>query len=111
MEYKFPRKLRLTTDVQFKNAFKGGKKIAAKACAVFCCLNNFGYPRLGIVVPKKNIRQASKRNLLKRIVRESFRLCQHELFKGDIVVFFYKGADRIAKEELCQQLEKLLKLL
>ncbi len=111
MEYKFPRKLRLTTDVQFKNAFRGGKKITAKACAVFYCLNDFGHSRLGIVVPKKNVRQASKRNFLKRIVRESFRLRQHELFKQDIVVFFYKGADKIAKEEVCQQLEKLWKLL
>ena len=42
--------------------------------------------RLGIVVAKKQVRLATERNRLKRVIRESFRHHQHELPKFDIVV-------------------------
>jgi ribonuclease P protein component len=42
--------------------------------------------RLGIVVPKKHVRSAVNRNLMKRIVRESFRLARPALPARDVVV-------------------------
>ena len=43
-------------------------------------------PRLGIVVSKKQVRLATDRNRIKRVIRESFRHHQHELPNLDIVV-------------------------
>ncbi len=43
-------------------------------------------PRLGLAISKKNIKRAVDRNLIKRIIRESFRLHQQELKGLDIVV-------------------------
>lgn len=42
--------------------------------------------RLGIVVPKRHVRSAVDRNLVKRIVRESFRLVRPALPPRDVVV-------------------------
>ena len=42
-------------------------------------------PRLGLVFAKKKVRLAVERNRLKRLVRTSFRLHQHELPAADVV--------------------------
>ena len=42
--------------------------------------------RLGLAISKKNCRQATGRNRIKRIVRESFRQHQAELAGLDVVV-------------------------
>jgi len=44
------------------------------------------WPRLGIVVGKKNLPRAVDRNWLKRIVRETFRQQRSELKPSDILV-------------------------
>ena len=48
--------------------------------------NNMGMARLGLAVSRKNIKQATMRNRIKRIVRESFRNNQSILKGMDIVV-------------------------
>lgn len=106
MRYKFPYKLRLTTDAQFKRIFRSARKVPTELCAVFYCNNNLAYSRVGVIVPKKSIRLASKRNSFKRVVREGFRLRQHELKTIDIVFLAYKNAESVSKEKLCQHLEQ-----
>ncbi len=44
------------------------------------------HPRLGLAVSKKNFKRAVDRNLIKRVIRESFRLHQASLTGLDIVV-------------------------
>lgn len=63
-------------------------------------------PRLGIVVAKKNVRRAVGRNRIKRLVRESFRLHQHEIKACDIVVLAMKGLDGLSNAEILDELEK-----
>lgn len=43
-------------------------------------------PRLGLIVPSKQLPLAVERNRIKRLVRESFRLQQHALPKLDVAV-------------------------
>ena len=106
MKYNFPHEVRLTTEAQFKQVFSRAKqKITTKVFAVYFCYNNVIHPRLGVIIPKKNVNKASKRNYFKRIVREYFRLNQNKLKKIDVVIFFNKKIDGLAKEELNQQLE------
>ncbi|EKE01833.1 MAG: ribonuclease P [uncultured bacterium] len=106
MKNTFSREKRLTTDAQFKQVFRKGRKTSAAVCAVFCYFNNLTHPRLGLVVPKKSIKKAHERNIFKRAVREGFRLRQHELGAIDIVILSYKQAEGLAKEKLCLYLEK-----
>ena len=65
--------------------------------------------RLGLVIAKKNIRNAVDRNRLKRLIRESFRLKQHHLPAIDAIVLARRGGDQIANHELFEILENLWK--
>jgi ribonuclease P protein component len=58
--------------------------------------NSAATARLGVVIAKKHVRSAVNRNLVRRIVRESFRLIRAHLPKMDIVVRVSPGwSDRI----------------
>lgn len=48
--------------------------------------NEFGHPRLGLAVAVKIAGNAVKRNRIRRLIRESFRLEQARLPAADIVV-------------------------
>lgn len=111
MEYNFSHKLRLTTDNQFKIVFRNARKIPTKAGAIFYYNNKLNHPRLGIVVPKKSIRKANDRNYFKRIVREGFRLRQHELKAIDIIFLAYRDAGYMSRERLRQWLKNQLENL
>ena len=56
--------------------------------------------RLGIVVAKKHVKRAVGRNLIKRIVRETFRHEQHKMSAIDAIVLARRGADAIPATEL-----------
>jgi len=47
--------------------------------------NGLSYARLGMIVPKKIISTAVRRNRVKRLIRESFRLNQVDLAGLDVV--------------------------
>nr|WP_232500237.1 ribonuclease P protein component [Buchnera aphidicola] len=53
--------------------------------------NLLGHPRLGLSIPRKNIKHAHNRNLIKRLVRETFRLLQYKLLSMDFVVIAKKN--------------------
>ena len=104
---KFPKKARLCTKSQIKNVFGNKKKIVQGSVAIFFCHNQLNYARLGVVAAKKNISLAVQRNRVKRVVRESFRLNRGNIVGIDVIVFPYKGAEKITKKELFLCLEKL----
>jgi ribonuclease P protein component len=54
--------------------------------AVTARQNNEGHPRLGMAVAAKLAGGSVERNRIRRVVRESFRLNQHQLPAVDIVV-------------------------
>lgn len=47
--------------------------------------NGLSHARLGLIVPRRVARHAVARNLYKRLMRETFRLRQHELGPLDLV--------------------------
>ncbi|MGR9037646.1 MAG: ribonuclease P protein component, partial [Gammaproteobacteria bacterium] len=68
--------------------------------------NELDHPRLGLAIAKKNIKKAVRRNLIKRIVREAFRIRQHSLGSMDIVVLARKDAVDAPLELLRKSLDK-----
>jgi ribonuclease P protein component len=64
--------------------------------------------RLGIVVAKKHVRSAVARNLVKRIVRESFRTVRAGLPARDLVVRVVTRLDKPDRAALRAEVDALL---
>lgn len=111
MKYNFPRRSHLVTEAQFKKVCKARQKISSEIFAIYYCYNNTNHPRLGVIVPKKKVKSAVKRNCFKRIIREEFRLKQKQLKNIDIVVVVIGKAGDLSKKEINLLLEKQISKL
>ena len=84
--YTFPRTRRIRSRDEFSAVFDAGIKSAKGPLLVFARPNGADQPRLGMSVSRK-VGTAPRRNRIKRMLRESFRLMQHDLPAGyDFVV-------------------------
>ncbi len=105
--YKFSQAQRLKSAVEFKQVWRAAKRCSTQYITIYSCPNNLGYCRLGLSLSKKQIRNATERNRLKRIARETFRLSQMQLGSKDLVVVAYKGADLLSNSEQQQRFQNL----
>ena len=64
-------------------------------------------PRVGIVVSKKNIPKAAKRNRVKRLIRESFRGTKSQIPNLDVVVLIRRGIDELPNVKISSKLNSL----
>ena len=88
----FRKSKRLLTARDYKHVFDNNSLRAShKNLLILACPNGFNHPRLGIIVAKKNARRAVDRNRLKRIIREQYRLLQHQLANLDMIVLARPG--------------------
>jgi ribonuclease P protein component len=83
---RFGANLRLRSKPQFDAVYAGGRRIDDRFFALRIKANGLSHPRVGLAVAVKTAGNAVKRNRLRRLVKESFRLVQHELPAVDIVV-------------------------
>ena len=63
--------------------------------------------RLGLVVSKRNISKAVKRNRVKRLIRESFRKNKSQIPNLDVVVLIRKGIDVLPNVIISSKLNSL----
>lgn len=103
----FSRELRLLAPVQFQAVFSDPLRASTPQLTLLSKANNALLPRLGLTVAKKHLKRAHDRNRIKRIVRESFRLKQHELPLHDFVFVAKAGIGKLSNQELFETLEKL----
>jgi len=81
-----PARLRLRHKRDFDAAYARGRRIGDGLFAVTATQNQAGAPRLGLAVAVRAAGGAVARNRLRRLIRESFRVHQHELPPLDLVV-------------------------
>ncbi|MBS3917109.1 MAG: ribonuclease P protein component [Sulfuritalea sp.] len=77
---------RLRKTDEFSSVFAFRKTLRGKNFDVLYRPGLSDSARLGVVVAKKFVRSAVNRNMVRRIVRESFRLSRAKLLPNDIVV-------------------------
>ena len=70
----------------FEHVYRRGKRLHGTGFSLICRANSSGLTRLGISV-HRTIRGAVKRNRIKRIIRESFRLWREQYPSGMDIVF------------------------
>ena len=91
----------------FVNLNRLGQRKRTTHFTVIYRRNELGLNRLGITASKK-IGTAVKRNRVKRLIREFFRLNQHHFPQGyDIVIIPYKGADGLIYSTLQEELRNI----
>ncbi len=113
-EHAFPKSLRLLQSSDFKTVFDQPPfRASHQYFLILARPNNLDHPRLGLVIAKKNIRLAVRRNRLKRLIRESFRHQQQSLAGLDVIVLARKSMDEMnnsdVTEQLTQQWQRLLR--
>lgn len=79
LRLRFLRHHRIVSGAHFQRAYKQGSRARGDLLIVVAVPNGLGHPRLGLSVGKRIWKSAVKRNRVRRIFRESFRLHQHEL--------------------------------
>ncbi|WP_286240648.1 ribonuclease P protein component [Neptuniibacter halophilus] len=106
-EFRFHRRLRLLTGGDFQQVFDDVQlKVPDQPILILARPNNLGHPRLGFVISKKNIRKAVKRNHVRRIIRESFRLHQHDLPAVDMIILARPGLGDMENDAMHKLMRK-----
>lgn len=100
MSFKFPKKEKLKSRKLFDALFKKGKiitKYPVKLIYLKTGLPNDVKIQAGVAVPKKNFKSAVKRNRIKRLLREAYRLNKPMVFNNSegnfAFLFLYLGKE------------------
>ena len=82
--FEFPKNQKLCNDKSIEILFENGKSLSEKPFRIIYNIDNNNedvFLKALIVVPKKRVRLASDRNVIKRRVKEAYRLQKSELEK------------------------------
>ncbi len=103
---------RLSGRIAFENVMKTPlHRLGADVFLLLAQANTLTHARLGIIVAKKNVKKATRRNWVKRQCREYFRCNQHKVGHFDIVILARKGIADLSHDELTQRLNVVWKKL
>ena len=107
-DFGFSKKLRLLGAADYQPVFKNARyKVSCQHILVLAVVSDVSFPRLGLVIAKKNIAKAVTRNRVKRIIRESFRHNQGLLPALDIVILARSGLGALENELVLKKIERL----
>jgi len=96
---------RLQDAASFTRVFNKATRSRDNWFTVLCRKNDLELARLGLAISKKNCKQATGRNRIKRVVRESFRQHQAGLHGLDIVVMNRPPAAGATNQDLFSSLD------
>ena len=105
---RFNKESKLIKTDEFSSVFNFRKRIATKYLVIHYQPNTFKRPRLGLVVGKKVAKLAIQRNYMRRVLRELFRIRQHEMNHLDWVIRVPKKFDRTNYEEIQKEFASLV---
>jgi ribonuclease P protein component len=99
------KRARLLKVAEFNRVFDKALRSSDQYFTVLVRSNDIDFPRLGLAISKKRAKLAVTRNRLKRIIRESFRQKQHEIYCADYVVLAGNKSSSAINGRLIQSLE------
>lgn len=106
-EQSYQRLERITNRSRFKAIYEQGVWRSSQHFTTVTCDNTQGVKRLGITVTKKT-GNAVKRNRIKRLVREFFRLNKNLFPAGrDVVIMAKKNTPPLTYRQACNELTEL----
>lgn len=108
--HRFRKAQRLLAKGDFDAVFQRRCKASDGVLLVLALRTDAALTRLGLSVSRK-LGNAVVRNRLKRLLREAFRLVQHELPQGFDLVVIPSGIQRASLTGYCESLVRLTKKL
>lgn len=109
--YKFLWKQHIRRPAEISVVFKQGKRFSFVCFTLIFLATQRNYSRLGMVISKKNCRLAIRRNRIKRLIREQFRLNQQAISDNDIVVVLRSPIAKINDQEQSECIKQLFSQL
>ncbi|MFK7829837.1 MAG: ribonuclease P protein component [Congregibacter sp.] len=98
---------RLLTASDYRRVFEApDHKAGQRELLMLARGNDLGRHRLGLAIAKKHVPLAVKRNLIKRLTRERFRVLPARQNCLDIIVLTRPGADKADNSELNKAIER-----
>jgi ribonuclease P protein component len=106
--FSLPKKHRLHKAAEFQSVIRFRRTVSGEFLQYYVKPNKLDYSRLGLIVAKKLERHAVKRNRLKRVLREVFRMHQQALDKKDCVFRLQRSFAQIDATRIRQEAEMLI---
>ncbi len=108
--YRFTKEQRLLTPATFREVFDAPeRKLHQSHLMAFVSTNTHAQPRVGMAITKRKVPTAVARNLIKRQIREQFRVKAIDLENKDIVFIIKKSIKGIDKKELKNEINAIFK--
>ena len=79
----------LKKNYEFRNVLTRGKYYSGKYIEAFIKNNNKDYNLLGLAISVKTAK-ATKRNKIKRLIRENYKILENEIKCGKSIIFLWK---------------------
>ncbi len=106
----FTKEQRLLTPAAFREVFDNPeRKLHQSHLMAFVCSNSCDQPRVGMAITKRKVPTAVARNLIKRQIRENFRVQASNLENKDIVFIVKKSTKDLNNKELKKEINNIFK--
>ena len=111
VSFRLAKQAKMVKTDDFSSVFNLRKRIASQHLVIRYKPNEHNRPRLGLIVGKKTAKLAVWRNYMKRVLRELFRLNQHQLPFLDLVIQVQKPFEKADFMQIKQEFEQLIQKL
>ena len=111
VDERFLSAYRLRKTDEYSSVFAFRRAIKGRYFIIHYRPNELATARLGVVVAKKQAKQANVRNLLKRLVREHFRKCRVQLPHRDLIVRVHAPVGKATRAMLHEDIIQLFSRL
>jgi len=107
----FPKQDRLKNNAEFRNVFDNGIRLRSKRVTIYALENGLPHTRVGMAVGKKT-GNSPRRNRIRRVLREAFRLNRGLLSTSfDLVILPGRAWQEISLSEVEPEIVRLFEEL
>jgi ribonuclease P protein component len=106
--YRLIKQAKMIKTDDFSSVFNFRKRFSLQYLAIHYQPNTLERPRLGLVVGKKTAKLAVSRNYMRRVLREFFRLNQHQICHVDLIIRVQKKFDKVDFIQIKQEFDTLI---
>jgi len=109
--YRLVKQAKMIKTDDFSSVFNFRNRFSFQYLAMHYQPNTLQRPRLGLVVGKKTAKLAVSRNYMRRVLREFFRLNQHQICHVDLIIRVQKKFDKVDFIQIKQEFDTLISKL